>query len=58
MKTYELLEQVKEYQQEMIDKVNESSDHPEMDPDCDFALGYIAGIEYVIKSIEERFIND
>lgn len=48
-----LLEELKAYQQEMIDEVNESSDDPEMDPDCDFALGYIAGVGMVLSRMEE-----
>jgi hypothetical protein len=49
----ELLEELKVYQQEMIDELNESSDDPEQDPDCDFSLGYIAGMGMVLSRMEE-----
>lgn len=48
-----LLQELKDYMQEMIDELNESSDDPELDPDCDFSMGYIAGMGLVIKQVEE-----
>lgn len=57
MDKQELLKELKAFHQEMIDEVNESSDDPEQDPDLDFALGYIAGVGYVIYKMEGE-LND
>lgn len=47
-----LLEELKEYMQQMIDEVNAVSSDPDLDPSFDFDLGYIAGMGIVIRKVE------
>ena len=49
----ELLEELKAYQQEMIDDINRISSDPDLDPQLDFEQGYIAGMGMVLSRMEE-----
>lgn len=49
----ELLEELKAYQQEMVNDINRISSDPDLDPQLDFEQGYIAGMGMVLSRMEE-----